>query len=478
MADNKKPNKHNRNVIGGKAKTTSDAIPKAKVTAKKPGEDSGMVWPNIPPLPQAIPLALQFSFQVSEWWPTERLLENQMCQISALVRHAATSVPYYHEKLRDHLLPSLSHMTVDAFQTLPLLRRADIQSAGKALASKAIPSSHGKPFEIRSSGSTGRPIRVLGTGLTGVYVRALSMRGHLWHRRDLSAKNVDIRTARASGNPNRKFRWSIVPDAGESVRLDINLPIDVLLEQLMHEDPVYLQTHPYTLKGLIESSVERGIRPKSLRQVRTFGEALDQGIRDAARTYWDVEVINNYSAMEIGTIAHQCPKSENLHVQSESVLFEVLGDDGTPCSPGEVGRVVITALHNFATPLIRYEIGDYAEVGEPCACGRGLPVLKRILGRQRNFLVLPTGEKRFPEARMILMDLAPEIRQFQLVQKTVENIEIKLAVTTPLANSKELQIAHHLNEKFGHPFDFQFIYVEDIPRSANGKFEEFKSEVL
>jgi phenylacetate-CoA ligase len=159
-------------------------------------------------------------------------------------------------------------------------------------------------------------------------------------------------------------------------------------------------------------------------------------------------------------------------------LIEVLGDDGTPCSPGEVGRVVITALHNFATPLIRYEIGDYAEVGEACACGRGLPVLKRILGRQRNFLVLPTGEKRFPEARMILMDLAPEIRQFQLVQKTVENIEIKLAVTTPLANSKELQITHHLNEKFGHPFDYQFIYVEDIPRSANGKFEEFKSEVL
>lgn len=480
MAGNNKLNKRkrDRNVIPGKAKTTPDAIPKAKVAAKKTAEDFGMIWPYIPPLPQAIPLALQFSFQVSEWWPTERLLENQMRQISALLQHAATSAPYYHEKLRDHPLPSLSHMTMDAFQTLPLLRRADIQNAGKALASKAIPNSHGNPFEVRSSGSTGRPIRVLGTGLTGIYIRALTMRGHLWHRRDLSAKNVDIRTARASGTPTKKYRWSTVPDAGESVRLDINLPIDVLLEQLIHEAPVYMQTHPYTLKGLIESSVERGIRPESLRQVRTFGEALDQGIRDAARTHWDVEVIDNYSAMEIGTIAHQCPESENLHVQSESVLIEVLGDDGTPCSPGEVGRVVITALHNFATPLIRYEIGDYAEVGEACACGRGLPVLKRILGRQRNFLVLPSGEKRFPESWKLLTDIAPEIRQFQLLQKAVENIVIKLVVASPLANAKELQIAHHLNEKFGHPFDYQFIYVEDIPRSANGKFEEFKSEVL
>jgi phenylacetate-CoA ligase len=139
---------------------------------------------------------------------------------------------------------------------------------------------------------------------------------------------------------------------------------------------------------------------------------------------------------------------------------------------------VVTALHNFATPLIRYEIGDYAEVGEACACGRGLPVLKRIVGRQRNFLVLPTGEKLFPEARMILMDLAPEIRQFQLLQKTLENIEIKLAVTAPISNSRESKIAHDLNAKFGSRFDYQFIYVDDIPRSANGKFEEFKSEVL
>jgi phenylacetate-CoA ligase len=478
MANKKKSNKRNRAVMPGKPKTTPGAIPKVKIPAKKTVADSGMVWPGILPFPHAIPLALQFSFQVSEWWPSQRLLENQMRQVSALLHHAATSVPYYREKFRDHPLAALSYMTMDAFQALPLLRRADIQNAGKAMASTAIPNSHGKPFEIRSSGSTGRPIRVLGTGLTGIYVKALTMRGHLWHRRDLSAKNIDIRTARTSRAGIRKYRWSTVPDAGESIRLDINLPIGVLLEQLIQQDPVYMQTHPYTLKGLIECSVERGIRPKSLREVRTFGEALDQGIRDAARTDWGVEVIDNYSAMEIGTMAHQCPESENLHVQSESVLLEVLGDDDRPCSPGEVGRVVVTALHNFATPLIRYEIGDYAEVGEACACGRGLPVLKRIVGRQRNFLVLPTGEKLFPEARMILMDLAPEIRQFQLLQKTLENIEIKLAVTAPISNSRESKIAHDLNAKFGSRFDYQFIYVDDIPRSANGKFEEFKSEVL
>ena len=129
-------------------------------------------------------------------------------------------------------------------------------------------------------------------------------------------------------------------------------------------------------------------------------------------------------------------------------------------------------------PLIRYELGDYAEVGEACACGRGLPVLTRVIGRHRNFLVMPSGEKRFPEAWKMLSDIAPEIRQFQLTQKTVEAIVIKLVVAAPVTKAKEQQLANYLTEKFSHEFDYKFVYVEDIPRGASGKFEEFISEVL
>ena len=55
--------------------------------------------------------------------------------------------------------------------------------------------------------------------------------------------------------------------------------------------------------------------------------------------------------------------------------------------------MVITDLHNFAMPLIRYEIGDYAEAGDLCPCGRGLPVITRIVGRVHNMLTLPSGEQ-------------------------------------------------------------------------------------
>jgi phenylacetate-CoA ligase len=64
------------------------------------------------------------------------------------------------------------------------------------------------------------------------------------------------------------------------------------------------------------------------------------------------------------------------------IYAEILDDADRPCAPGEVGRVVVSTLHNYAMPLFRYDLGDLAEVGPPCECGRTLPVLNRIVGRQ------------------------------------------------------------------------------------------------
>jgi phenylacetate-CoA ligase len=88
-----------------------------------------------------------------------------------------------------------------------------------------------------------------------------------------------------------------------------------------------------------------------------------------------------YSSDEAGYIALQCPEGEHYHVQSESLLLEVLDAAGSACMPGQVGRVIVTTLNNFAMPLVRYDTGGDAEVGPPCACGRGLPVLRSLVER-------------------------------------------------------------------------------------------------
>ena len=146
--------------------------------------------------------------------------------------------------------------------------------------------------------------------------------------------------------------------------------------------------------------------------------------------------------------------------------------------PGEIGHVVVTTLHNFAMPLIRYRLRDQAEVGEPCPCGRGLPVLRRIVGRQRNMIRLPDGRQHWPSfPGSLWREVVPALQQFQLIQHDLNLIEVRIASSIPVSMEQGQGLAKILKEKLGYPFKFNFTYVDRINPTANGKFEDFVSMI-
>ena len=124
-------------------------------------------------------------------------------------------------------------------------------------------------------------------------------------------------------------------------------------------------------------------------RVLTVGEPLTAEVRSKAQRAFGARVFDRYGVQELGHIAAECPDCGQYHVSAESMLVEVLRDDGTPASPGTTGKLVVTSLYNFAMPLIRYETGDSAEVGVAGACLRSLPVLRRILGHPRRTSASP-----------------------------------------------------------------------------------------
>ena len=155
------------------------------------------------------------------------------------------------------------------------------------------------------------------------------------------------------------------------------------------------------------------------------------------------------------------------------MLLEVLNEEGDPCAAGEVGRVVLSDLKNFATPLIRYDIGDFAEVGPPCACGRGLPVLSRIMGRTRNKLRLPSGDQIWPIFGLTRLEDFPFVRQVQVIQDSLTSLSLKVVSARALRAQEESAFRDTVRNAVGHPFDVTVSYVDDVPRSASGKFEDF-----
>jgi phenylacetate-CoA ligase len=163
-------------------------------------------------------------------------------------------------------------------------------------------------------------------------------------------------------------------------------------------------------------------------------------------------------------------------VHSEGVLLEVLDDDGRACAPGVTGRVVITVLHNFAMPLIRYELGDYATLGEACPCGRGLPVLQHIAGRSRNMLVTADGKRYWPLFSGSSIGDLP-VSQYQLVQKDYDVIEARIVTPAPLSPAQEETLRRGFLQTLPEGIRLTVTYHAAIARSPSGKFEDFISEL-
>lgn len=437
----------------------------------------GVVWPALPDPAGQRMLAMQFQFAQSERWPPEILRQAQFAQLALLLRHARDTVPYYRERLTNIELDG--QLDAQAYARIPLLRRGDVQEQFDALVSRAPLSEHGQSGEGQTSGSTGRPIRFLGNKLTEAFWHGFTLRDHLWHGRDFAGKLAAIRSR---VTPGAGSSWGESTDAvfrtGPAVMCNTERPIAEQAQWLMQENPDYLISVASNVQALARYCTAQGLRPLRLREVRTYGEALHPDARAQIRKAWGVPVTDMYTCREAGYLALQCPLHEHYHVQAEGVYFELLNAAGGPCAPGETGRVVITPLHNFAMPLIRYEIGDHAEAGEPCDCGRGLPVIRRILGRVRNMLRLPGGGMRHPRFGEAEFGQVAPVRQFQVVQRALQEIEVALVVARPLTADEEALLRDLVLKNLGHQFAVRFTYHDDIPRAASGKYEDFRSEVV
>lgn len=426
---------------------------------------------------------LAFLAQINEtqWWPADDLLQYQMKQLGRLVRHCRHAVPFYRDRLAavDPEDPDPA-----AYRNVPTLTRSEVQEHSSKLLSRAAPEDHGGLTTRATSGSTGEPVQVQHTAMFSSIQGACLLRNHHWHGRSFRGRLASIHVQRGvdaayPGYQQADWGWpaAAIYPTGPAALLHIATPIPQQAQWLREQDPDYLLSCPSNLTALAEYCMEHDIKLPHLEDISTVMEVVTPEFRETCRAAWNAPVVDTYSCVEAGNIAMQCPVAEHCHVPAESVLVEVIDEHGQPCGPGEVGRVVVTALHNFAMPLLRYELGDHAEVGGPCECGRGLPVLKRIMGRTRNMLMTPDGQQHWPRfGRRRMLAIAP-IRQYQFVQHAADALEVRLTTARPLTVAEEQALVRHIHERTPYPYEVTFTYSDEIPPGPGGKREDFRCEV-
>ena len=412
----------------------------------------------------------------SEWLPAEELERWQRRQLARLLAHARAHVPYYAEMLAS-FPAAAGEVDADAWRALPSLAKATLRREGERLKSRA---QHGRQFDRWTSGSTGEPTHLIKDTRYLLVFIAIRLRFLRSLGTDFRGKLLEIRARDATStleapkrSPHWEAPWPMLFPTGEWVRASVLVDAAIQAEMIEREQPRYLVLNPSYLRLLLRQWRKSGRRVASLRYIRTQGEQLDPALRQECREVLGVPLYDVYGATEADYIALQCPAHDHYHVQSELNLVEVLTQDGRPCRAGETGRVVVTPLHSFSMPLLRYETGDYAEVGAPCPCGRGLPVLTRILGKERALLVLPTGQQRVAITGGAVFSKMEVVRQFQVAQTGPAEVEARVVAARPLDESERARIVQGLGEQLGPQFSVRIKLVDSIPHTRGGKYMEF-----
>jgi phenylacetate-CoA ligase len=398
-------------------------------------------------------------------------MSHQLGQAQRLLRHAADTVPLYRNRLGD----LRDELSIERFRQIPILRREEVQAADRAILSSALPAGHGKVKQGFTTGSTSSPVKFYNTTMMGLFMHALSVRAHRWHGRNHRGRFATIMPFKGDG-PFKVGQWAWLPEGGPSHKIKLDQSLEKAFEELLAVDPDYIQTRPRALLEFVRMSAAGGQRPKRLKNAITFGEGLDAEARAEIENGWGIDVFDNYSAEEFGTIAHQCVEGGKLHIQSEAVICEIIDADGKPVAPGEVGEVVVTGLHNFGAPFIRYALGDYAKRGpENCACGRTLPIIEQVMGRTKQLMRLPDGRTQFPTS-VDLTEMAP-VLQFQIRQTALSDLLLKVKVERDLTVAEEEALRKYLQDEFDYPLNVTIEYVDEMIRKPGAKYLEFMSDI-
>ena len=314
---------------------------------------------------------------------------------------------------------------------------------------------------------------------------ALNLRAHLWAARDFNRRFAVIRRmdkGAADYPDGREPRWDVpgvfpFPTGPGFLLTALNTGVNQHWEWLGQVTPTYLMTHPAIVRGLAELAAERGPPPFKLKGITTVAEMVDRDLRNLVLRHHGTEIHDAYSCGEAGVMAIQCPDNRHYHVQSEAMVLEILDENDRPCRVGAIGRVVVTPLYNYATPLFRYEVGDYAEAGAPCACGRSLPVIKRIMGRRRNLFTLPDGSRIWPTFNVKKLGQIVSIRRHKFVQTARDAVDVFLVTDHPISPEEEDTLITIVASVLPMPFKITIRRVDEIPQPESGKYEEYVSLV-
>lgn len=224
-----------------------------------------------------------------------------------------------------------------------------------------------------------------------------------------------------------------------------------------------------------ENTVLKTVCP-SLKGCIVTSEMLFEADRKLLEKQFNIPIINEYGAAELGLIAFQNPNG-TWQINTEDLFIEILDNQNKPLPYGEEGRIIITSLYNKAHPFIRYELGDIGVLSKQSTISK--PILEKLTGRTSDLAILPSGKKAagltfYYITKTVIEDKA-NVKEFIVEQVRIDTFNIKYVSSEALSIEKIKAINEAIDRYLEPGLIITFEQLEEIKRSKSGKLKQFKS---
>jgi phenylacetate-CoA ligase len=415
---------------------------------------------------RAYPRRKQF-MEHSQWWAPEQIREFQWRELRGLLEHAFRSVPYYQKKYAAEGIELGDIKTRDDFARLPSLTREEINAHRQELCSV---SDKTRLVPHATGGSSGVPTRFFITLDSYDWRSAASVRAYSWsgyHTGDRALYLWGAPVGRVSRVKAAKL------DAYRFVRRELFIPTFLQTPKLWRKTfasalrfrPKFVVGYVSSLEQFAQFLLAHDLRIPGICAVLASAEPVHRTTRDLVLQAFQAPLFDTYGSREFMSIAAECEYHHGLHIHSENLLVET-----EQPSNGEASELLVTDLHNYGMPFIRYRIGDLGLLSHSCCpCGRGLPLISHLHGRVLEVLRTRDGRTVPGEFFPHLLKEIGEVREYQVRQNSLDEIIISLVLASPLTETSETLLRREMTRVFSPATRITIKPVDAIPQMPSGK---------
>ena len=406
----------------------------------------------------------------SQWLPPDEIERIQLKKLGQLLKHSYDNVPYYHKIFKKLDLRPEDIRTHDDLLKLPVLTKDDIRNNYSDMIAPGTEAAH---FKTATGGSTGKPLQLIRDRRHFGFVKGINWRFRQWAGWDFHTRWVNL----TGESFTEEKKNSLAPIKKALIGKKLPLSTFDMSEEAMEGFVRRITEHdPKVMRGFVSSLVvlarfvERNnietIRPDS---VITISETLFDHQRKIIEDAFDCKVFNDYGCREGWVMAFDCPTHSCMHVASEQVVPEFVRE-GSHVTNEELGQILVTDLHNYVMPLIRYSSGDAGiPTNERCTCGRGLGSVRSIEGRIHDFILTEKEDLLPGEFFPHLFKDVTGIEEFQIVQETKGKLLLRIVKTTSYSES-DLEFILENFRKYCGDLDVEVSFQKEIePIGTHGK---------